>query len=119
MTIQHELETALANQERFEALALVDFNQDRLLFIGTAPDAVPRLKQGLEAFLLRLVTDTESHDQFKRTEEFIYYDINGRQLICHYFEAGKKRYALVAVVSPQKTYKQIVRHLVKTLKPLV
>lgn len=119
MTIQQEMESVLADKDRFEALALVDFNQDRLLFLGLSESAVSGLQAGLDAFLLRLVTDTESHDQFKQTDEFVYYDIEGRQLVCHYFESGKRRCALVAVVSPQKTYKQIVRRLAKALKPLV
>lgn len=119
MTIQQELQAALADKDRFEALALLDLNQDRLLFLETAADAAAGLKPALETFLLRLVTDTDNHDQFKQTEEFVFYDMDGRQLVCHYFEHSRKRGILVAVVAPQKTYKQIVKRLVKTLKPLL
>ncbi|MBI5669407.1 MAG: hypothetical protein HZC41_15495 [Chloroflexi bacterium] len=119
MAVEQELQSALADQDRFEALALLDLNRDRLLFLGTAEGADPELKPALEAFLLRLVTDTDNHDQFKQTEEVVFYDIAGRQLVCHYFEQGGRRGILVAVVAPQKTYKQIVKRLVKTLKPLL
>ena len=50
MTIQQELESALADKDRFEALALVDFNQDRLLFLGLSESAAPGLQAGLDAF---------------------------------------------------------------------
>jgi len=117
--IRRELDAALADQERFEALALVELNQDRLLFLGTAPGAAAGLEASLEDFLLRLVTYTESHDQFTENEDFLFYDLTGRQLVLHYFETKTRRCVLVAVVYPQKTYKQAVKKLAKTLKPLV
>lgn len=119
MSIQQELQAALADKDRFEALALLDLNRDRLLFLETSEDAAQGLKPALEAFLLRLVTDTDSHDQFKHSEEYVFYDIEGRQVVSHYFEDKGKRGILVAVVAPQKTYKQIVRRLAKALKPLL
>ena len=119
MSVERELQAALAEQDRFEALALVELNQDRLLFLETAANAEPALRPALEAFLLRLVTDTESHDQFQQTDEIIFYDLAGRQLVCHYFEQQGKRAILVAVVAPGKTYKQIVRRLAKALRPLL
>jgi hypothetical protein len=114
--VESELRTALADRDRFEALALVDLNQDKLLFLETGEGTADGLKPALEAFLLRLVTDTESHDQFKKTDEIVFYDVDGRQLVSHYFEDRGKRYVLVAVVSPQKTYKQVIRRLAKSLK---
>ncbi len=119
MTVERELQPALADQDRFEALALVELNQDRLLFLGMATWADSELRPALEAFLLRLVTDTENHDQFKQTEEMVFFDLTGRQLVCLYFEQQGKRAILVAVVAPHKTYKQAVRRLVKALRPLV
>ncbi len=119
MPIRRELSAALMGQDRFEALALVELNQDRLLFLGTAPEAAAELKPLLEDFLLRLVTDTESHDQFRDSDEFVFYDLTERQLVLHYFETADKRCVLVAVVYPQKTYKQVVRRLAKTLRPLI
>ena len=119
MSVERELQPALAEQDRFEALALVELNQDRLLFLETAATADPGLRPALDAFLLRLVTDTENHDQFKQTEEIVFYDLANRQLVCHYFEQQAKRAVLVAVVAPHKTYKQVVKRLAKALKPLL
>ncbi|HEX2906514.1 MAG TPA: hypothetical protein VHO69_06610, partial [Phototrophicaceae bacterium] len=91
-----ELRAALAERERFEALALVELNHDRLLFLEAAKGAVAGLKTALEDFLLRLVADTENHDQFQQTDEFVFYDITGRQVVAHYFEKQKQRFVLVA-----------------------
>lgn len=118
-TIPQEMAAVLADADRFEALALVELNQDKLLYLETTAAAADGLRPALEAFLLRLVNDTENHDQFTEADEIVFYDPEGRQLVAHYFENRARRGVLVAVVAPQKTYKQIVRRLAKSLKPLL
>lgn len=115
--VSQALAQALAGDDRFLALALVDLNQDRLLFLQTHPAAPVELAPALHDFLLRLVTDTEGLEQLRDGDETLFYDPDGRQVVSHYRLQTHTRQALVAVVAPDKTYKQALKRLAKLLDP--
>jgi hypothetical protein len=116
MPIESLLNDALREADRFEAFGLIHLNTDQLLFLGTAEQAVPGLRPTLEKFLLHAVTDTESLTEFPDGEEVVYYDVEQRQIVLTAFKTKKSRYLFSAVVSPQKTYKQVFKRLAKSLK---
>lgn len=118
-SLQDELQKALHKErERFQAMALVELGSDRLLFLETTDSAPKGMSEALEAFLLRLVTDTEGHDQLGN-REIIFYDIDERQIVSYLVQKKKRRCVLVLVVSPRKTYKQVAKRLIKSLKTLL
>jgi hypothetical protein len=119
MSVESELQTALDDSGRFEALALIQLKTDRLLFLKTAPDTVAGLKDALEAFLLRAVTDTESIAELREGDDVVYYDLEQRQITLTLFQTKTDRYLLSAVIAPGKTYKQILKRLTKSLKTLL
>ena len=115
-TFEEEMKSALANQDRFEALALVNLKSDQLMFLQTLENVNPALKPALEAFLLRAVTNIESLEELQEDEDISYYDVDQRQIILNLINTKTGRYLFAAVVAPHKTYKQVMKRLVKSLK---
>lgn len=116
MSAESILQDALHQADRFEAFGLVRLDTDQLVFLGTTDHAAPGLRSALEKFLLHAVTDTESLTEFADGDEVVYYDVEQRQIVLTAFKTKKSRYLLSAVVSPQKTYKQVFKRLAKSLK---
>lgn len=116
LTIEQEMTTALKEQDRFEALALIDLKTDQLIFLQTAESASPSLKPALEEFLLRAVTNLESLDELEEGQDVTYYDLDERQITLNLIKTKSARYLFTAVILPHKTYKQVMKRLVKTIK---
>ena len=110
------LRQALAADSRYLALALVDLNRDQLLFCQAGSAAPDGLEPALHDFLLRLVADVEGLERLRDGDETLFYDLEGRQVVSHYRLKPDDRWALVAVIAPDKTYKQSLKRLVKALE---
>jgi hypothetical protein len=119
MSIESELQAALDDQGRFEALALIQLKTDQLLFLKAAEGTASGLSSALESFLLRAVTDTESLAELADGDEVVYYDLEQRQIILTPFKTKQGRYLFAAVAASNKTYKQVLKRLVKSLKTLL
>ena len=119
MSAQSELQTALDEPGRFEALALIRLQTDQMLFLNIAAGTPAEMRAELEQFLLRAVTNTESLDELHEGDEVIYYDLEERPIVLTLFRGKKDRYLLAAVVASNKTYKQILKRLVKSLKTVL
>jgi len=112
------LTQALAADDRYLALALVDLDRDQLLFSQTGSAAPDGLEPALHDFLLRLVTDVEGLERLRDGDETLFYDLEGRQVVSYYRLKPDGRWVLVAVIAPDKTYKQALKRLVKALETL-
>jgi len=119
MSVESELQSALDDGGRFEALALIQLTTDKLLFLKAAEGTAAGMQSALERFLLRAVTNTESLDELHEGDEVIYHDLEHRQIVLTLFKTKKGRYLFAAVVAPNKTYKQVYKRLAKSLKTLL
>lgn len=120
MSVESELQAALDDGGRFEALGLIHLDTDQLLFLKVANNTAQGLQTALEQFLLRAVTNTESLEELHEGDEVIFYDVEQRQIVLSLVNTKKKgRYLFAAVVAPGKTYKQIFKRLAKSLKTLL
>ena len=117
--VESQLQAALDEGERFEALALVHLNTDQLLFLKTAEGSADGMQPAVENFMLRAVTNTEALEELQEDHEAVFYDLEQRQIILSRFKTKKGRYLLTAVVSPQKTYKQSLKRLIKSIKTIL
>lgn len=113
---REQLQALLAEEDRFEALALVSIETDRLLFLGGQPSTPPEMLAAVEELLLRAVTNTEALERLNDGDEVLYYDLEGRQVIFYLLKTKQARWLFLAIVSPGKAYKQITKRLLKTLK---
>jgi hypothetical protein len=110
--IRHELQTALAGQDHFEAFAVLELDTDQLLALETVP--LDGLKPALEAFLLRVLQ--ADSDLLQDEQEVTFYDLEGRQIVYYLMKINKRRYIFLLVAAPQKTYKQLAKRLLKTVR---
>src|SRR5258707_187798 len=107
MSAESELQAALDEPGRFEALALIRLQTDEMLFLNIAAGTPAEMRAELEHFLLGAVTNTESLEELHEGDEAIYYDLEEHPIVLTLFKTKKDRYLLAAVVTPNKTYKQI------------
>jgi hypothetical protein len=111
-TIQRELRAALAEPDRFEAFAVLQLDTDQLLALETLP--LDGLKPALEAFLLRVLQ--ADSDLLQDEQEITFYDQHGRQIVYYVMKINKRRFIFLLVAAPQKTYKQIAKRLLRTVR---
>jgi hypothetical protein len=119
MTFESELQAALDEPGRLEALALIHLNTDQMLFLKTTPDNPPEVRTDLEKFLLNAITNTESLDEMHEGDDVVYYDPEDHAIVLTLFKTKKARYLLCAIVAPHKTYKQVLKRLIKSLKTVL
>jgi hypothetical protein len=110
--VQRELRAALAEPNRFEAFAVLQLDTDQLLALETVP--LEGLKPAIEAFLLRVLQ--ADSDLLQDEQEVTFYDQSGRQIVYYLIKINKRRYVFLLVAAPQKTYKQIAKRLLKTVR---
>lgn len=113
------LRSLLVEETRFEALALVSVDTDRLLFLEGQPSTPPEMLAAVEELLLRAITNTEALERLKDGDEVLYYDLDGRQIVFYLLASKTARYILLAVIAPAKAYKQLTKRLLKNLKSVL
>jgi hypothetical protein len=119
MSAETELQAALDEQGRFIGLALIHLNTDKMLFLQTAAGVAAEVRTDFERFLLRAITNTESLDEMREGEEVTYYDLEDHPIVLILFKTKKARYLLATVAAPNKTYKQVLKRLIKSLKTVL
>lgn len=110
------LRALLAEESRFEALALVSVETDRLLFLDGQPDTATEMLAAVEDLLLRALANAEALERLNDGDEVLYYDLEGRQIVFCLLKTKTARCLFLAVVAPGKAYRQIIKRLLKTLK---
>lgn len=112
-TLDHLLETARSKGE-FEAIVLTDW-QGGIIAAARDDGTSPETLSALLDVATRLISRTEDRAQLAKDGESIFFDMEGRQVICRWFDKPQPR--LVIILAPHgKPYKRAVGALVKEIK---
>jgi hypothetical protein len=107
---------ALRAEADFAAVIVAD-SRATLVTAAYAKTTQPETVRELWEMAARAVTHTGG--KLERVREAIFYDWDGRQVVCRPFRANQTDYLLILLTPPKKAYKQAAGKIVRALEALI